>query len=101
MVVDVEAGGGLGTNQTFVKDLFLPQGKVSLSSMSFTLLLYYTVILQRIRIIVGEAGLEPGPLPQKSGAQPMSHHIKEKLDKQLYSVPIPIVYFTYKINLFQ
>ena len=36
---------------------------------------YYTMILQRIRIVVGDAGFEPGPLPQKSGALPMSHYI--------------------------
>ena len=34
---------------------------------------YYTMILQRIGIIVGDAGFEP--LARKSGALPMSHHI--------------------------
>ena len=36
------------------------------------------MILQRIRIIVGDAEFEPrGPLPQKSGALPMSHQISK------------------------
>ena len=35
---------------------------------------YYTIILQRIRIIVGDAGFDLGPLP----ALPMSHHISIK-----------------------
>ena len=42
--------------------LFCPQGYVtlvSLSTLSF-FLLYYTMILQRIRIIMGDAGFEPG-----------------------------------------
>ena len=37
---------------------------------------YYTMILQRPRIILRDAGFEPAiPLPQKSGALPMGHHI--------------------------
>ena len=33
------------------------------------------MILQLIRIIVGDAEFEPGPLPKKSGALAMSNHI--------------------------
>ena len=33
------------------------------------------MILQRISIIVEDAGSYPGPLPQKSGSLPMSHNI--------------------------
>ena len=33
------------------------------------------MILQRIRIIVGDAGFEPGPMPQKSDALQMSQNI--------------------------
>ena len=37
---------------------------------------FLTMILQCLRIIVGDADFEPaGPLPQKSGALPVTHHI--------------------------
>ena len=43
---------------SFLK-VFLPKGQVSLSTRRFSTLLYYTVILQRIRIIEEDAGFEP------------------------------------------
>ena len=44
-------------------------------SLSWDFLLNYTMILQRIWIIVGDAGSNPEPLPQKSGVRAMSHHV--------------------------
>ena len=48
----------------------------SLSTLRFSTL--FTMILQCFKIIVRDAGLEPGPLPQKSCAQAMSHQISTK-----------------------
>ena len=46
---------------------------------------FFTMILQRFSIIVGNAGFEPGTsLPQKSGALPMSHHISTYLFANKY-----------------
>ena len=36
---------------------------------------YYTMILQRPRIIVGDAGFEPGTSAPEVWRAPMSHHI--------------------------
>ena len=41
-------------------DLFLPQGYSRFPSLSWDFLLYFTMILQRIKIIVVDAGFEPG-----------------------------------------
>ena len=37
------------------------------------------MILQRTRIIAGDAGFEPGTSAQKVGARPMSYHILNKI----------------------
>ena len=55
---------------------FLPQEYASHSvTLHRDFLLNDTMILQRISIIVEDAGSYPGPLPQKSGSLPMSHNI--------------------------
>ena len=55
---------------------FLPQEYAFHSvTLHRDFLLNDTMILQRISIIVEDAGSYPGPLPQKSGSLPMSHNI--------------------------
>ena len=50
--------------------------RVWFPSLLWDFLHYYTMILQRIRIITGDAGFKPGTsAPEKSGSLPMSHHI--------------------------
>ena len=68
----------------FLKSFFLASvvGYRTLSTLSF--LHYNTMILQRIRIIDGDAGVEPGTSAQKSGALPMSHHISDEPPHRLY-----------------
>ena len=56
-------------------DIFCLMGR--LSSLPWDFLRFDTVILHCIRIIVGHAGFEHGPLPQKSGALPISCHISK------------------------
>ena len=61
--------------------IFLPQVEVPPSTLNF--LQYYTMILQRPRIIVGEAGFEPGTSDSevwratKVATTSPSHHISK------------------------
>ena len=57
-----------------IRSFFSLKGRfLSLSILRFSTL--FKMILQRIRIIVGAPDSNPGPLPRKSDALPMSLHI--------------------------
>ena len=83
-----------------LQDRFLPQGAGFPLYPEIFFLLNNTMILKRIRIIVGEAGFEPGifaGLSQKSGALPMSHQNRKLqiVDRFFFMIEFRVFFYIF------